>query len=124
VSIEALVDLEAMTHLANHGCIKGMDPYAQHLLKTSNHPLMRFRRDWIRREALRQCLEAEREQKEMNKQLAASPVRRGAPIRRAAVLHPYFAAQMPKAHKTTWNDPGFIASVKRDSPGCFPKRIN
>ncbi len=76
----------------------------------------------MRREAIRQCLEAEREQKEMNKVLAGSPVRRGASVRRAALLHPYYAAQMRDKHKTTWNDRDFVASVKRDSPALFPKR--
>jgi hypothetical protein len=76
----------------------------------------------MRKEALRQCLEAEREQKEMNKVLAKAPVCRGASVRRAALLHPYYVAKMRTAHNTTWNDRDFVASVKRDSPALFPKR--
>ena len=76
----------------------------------------------MRREAIRQCLEAEREQKEMNKVLAGSPASRGASGRRAALLHPYYVAKEAQTHKTTWNDRDFVASTKRDNPALFPKR--
>jgi hypothetical protein len=122
VSIAALIDSEVMTNLSLHGCVKHMDAYALHMLKTSQHPLMRARREWMRREALRQCLEAEREQKEMNKVLAGSPVSRGASVRRAALLHPYYAEKMRQTHNASWNDKDFVGSVRRDSPALFPKR--
>lgn len=123
MSIELLIDGEVMRNLALHGQVKHMDPYAIHMLKTSQHPVLRFRRTWMRREALRQCREAEREQKVMNAQLAREPVRRGASVRRAAVLHPYYAEQMLHAHNTSWNDRDFVGSVRRDSPALFPKRV-
>lgn len=116
-----MIDLEVMQRLSLQGTVKGMDSYALHMLKTSQHPLLRFRRSWMRSEALRQCLEAEKEQKVMNNQLAKEPVRRGA-IRRAAVLHPYFADKMRKTHNASWSDKDFVGSVRRDSPALFPKR--
>ncbi len=122
MSIELLIDGEVMQHLSLRGCCKGMDPYALHMLKTSQHPVLRFRRAWMRSEALKQCLEAEREQKEMNKVIAKSPVSPKASVRRAALLHPYYAEKMRQTHNTTWNDRDFVASVKRDSPALFPKR--
>jgi len=99
-----------------------MDPMAQHILKTSQKPLLSEMRAWMRREALRQCLEAHRGQKVINKQFAQEPVLRGTNFRRCAVLHPYFAADMPRRDKTSWNDPDYVGSVKRDNPEIFPKR--
>ncbi len=76
----------------------------------------------MRKEAINQCLEAEREQKIMNDQLAAEPaVRRGA-LRRAAVLSPYYAAKEPRKHGASLNDKDFLGSMKRDNPKIFPKR--
>ena len=64
-SVATLVDEEAMRHIALFGCVKGMDPLALHMLKKSPHPVLRFRRQWIRRTALEQHLEAERNQKKI-----------------------------------------------------------
>jgi hypothetical protein len=64
-SVATLVDDEAMRHIALFGCVKGMDPFALHMLKKSPHPVLRFRRNWIRRTALEQHLEAERNQKKI-----------------------------------------------------------
>ena len=64
-SVAALVDTEAMRHIALFGCVKGMEPYALHMLKNSSHPVLRFRRNWMRRVALQQHMEAERNQKKI-----------------------------------------------------------
>jgi hypothetical protein len=64
-SVATLVDTEAMRHIALFGCVKGMEPYALHMLKNSPHPVLRFRRNWMRQVALKQHLEAERNQKKI-----------------------------------------------------------
>lgn len=64
-SVATLVDAEAMRHISLFGCVKGMEPFALHMLKKSDHPVLRFRRRWMREVALRQHLEAERNQKKI-----------------------------------------------------------
>lgn len=122
MTVAEIIDEQVVQHLAMFGRIKGMDPYAIHVLKTSNHPLMVFRRTWMRQQALRQVLDAEKRQTEMNKALAKEPVHRKASIRRQAVVDPFFDEEMRSRHKATWNDKDFIGFVKKHEPGMFPKR--
>jgi hypothetical protein len=122
MTVAEIIDEQVVQHLAWFGRIKGMDPYAIHLLKTSNHPLMVFRRTWMRQQALKQALDAQKRQTEMNKELAKEPVRRGASIRRQAVIDPFLSEDMRTRHKATWNDNDFIGFVKKHEPGMFPRR--
>lgn len=62
-NVARLIDEEAMRHIALFGCVKGMDPFALHMLKKSQDPTLRFRRYWMRQTAIRQHIEAERNQK-------------------------------------------------------------
>jgi hypothetical protein len=64
-SVATLVDTEAMRHISLFGCVKNMEPFALHMLKNSPHPVLRFRRNWMRQVALKQHLEAERNQKKI-----------------------------------------------------------
>jgi len=121
-SMAMLIDAEVMRQIGLNGWLKEADPYLQHLVKTSNHPILRFRRNWIRREALKQRLEAEASQNRRNSALAKEPHRRGANMRRAAVIEPYFAEDMRRRHKADLNDPDFLKFVKREEPQMFPKR--
>ena len=121
MSVEELVDLEAMSHIANFGCIKNMDAYAQFMLKTSEHPLMRFRRDWMRRTALQQHLEAERRQKKMNSAFKAIPKSYGSKnIRQEAVIDNHLAAEM--RHYANADLPELKRAMKAEAPAIFPKR--
>lgn len=122
MSIAGLVDEQVMNHLAHFGCVKGMDPYALHLLKTSSHPLLRARRDWMRREALRQCLEAHKRQQKINDDFAREPLNKRATWRRCAVIDPYFAEEMQRRHGATWSDQDFLGSVREANPKLFPDR--
>ena len=36
MNVAAIIDNEVMTHLGLYGCVKNLDPYALHLLKTSS----------------------------------------------------------------------------------------
>jgi hypothetical protein len=121
MNIAAVIDAEVMHHLELYGCVKNMDPLAIHLLKTSNHPVLRYRREWMRAEALRQVLEAHREQPKMNKLVADEPVNKKSAFRQSALIHPYFKAEMAHRHKTNWNK-DFIRSVRKGTPDLFPKR--
>jgi len=123
MTIEALVVEEAVRHIADFGCVKNLDPMTLHILKTSEKPLVVEMRKWMRREAVKQALEAEREQKKINDQFANEPVRKGAPMRRCAVIHPWYATQMMKQHNTTWQDKDFVQSVKEANPKLFPSRV-
>lgn len=117
-----LIDYEVMTHLAQFGSIKRMDPYAQHLLKTSEHPVMRFRRSWMRREALRQHLEAEHRQKKINDQFKDQQSPKGMSMRRAAVVDHHLSAEMLHYNKSaTWNDKNFLGTVRQEAPAIFAK---
>lgn len=122
MSIEGLVVNEAMRHIEDFGCVKNMEPMALHILKTSERPVVAAMRDWMRRAAVKQALKAEREQKKMSDQFANEPVRKGAPMRRCAVIHPWYAEQMMKQHKTSWNDKDFVHSVREANPKIFPTR--
>jgi hypothetical protein len=121
-SMAMLIDAEVMRQIGMNGWLKEADPYLQHLVKTSDHPLLVFRRNWIRNEALKQRLEAEASQNKRNSELAKEPHRRGANIRRSAVIEPYFAEDMRRRHKADLNDPDFLRYVKREEPAMFPKR--
>jgi hypothetical protein len=122
MNIETLVLKEAIRHLKDFSRVKNMDPMALHILKTSEEPLLVEMRGWMRREALRQFLEASRGQERMNTEFSKEPYSRKSSWRRSAVLHPYFAATLPQRDKTSWNDSDYIGSLKRDNPEIFPKR--
>lgn len=120
MTIEALVVNEAARHIRDFGFVKHMEPLALHILKTSENPLVANFRTWMRRTAVKQALEAEREQKRMNDEFAHTDYRRGN-IRRAAVIHPYYASKAVQ-QGDSWNDKKFVGRVKRDNPKCFPQR--
>jgi len=122
MNVAEIIDAEVMSHLGLYGCIKNLDPYAQHILKTSNHPLMVARRTWMRQEALRQCLEAHAEQKEMSKELAGDVWNKKAAIRKSAVIHPYFIDDLKQKHNGSFKDKEFVKFVKREEPQMFPRR--
>lgn len=122
MSIEGLIDLEVMAHLSQRGCIKDMDAYAQHILKTSDHPLMIARRTWMRREALRQCLQAHANQKQITKEFKTEPYSPKASVRRATVIDPWMSEDMRRRHKASWNDKDFLGFVRREEPQLFPER--
>ena len=122
MTIEGLVLEEAVRHIADFSHVKGMDPMALHILKTSEKPILVEMRKWMRRAALNQCMEAHREQRIMNEEFRQTTYAKGNNFRRAAVLHPYFATSMIKRDKTSWNDPDYVGYVKREEPRLFPKR--
>lgn len=122
MNIARLIDGVVMQHLAQFGCIKNADPYVQHMLKTSEHPLLRFRRDWMRREALRQHLEAERRQVKICDQFKRETFKRGANMRKTAVVDEHLSAEMLHYNKTDWQDKKFVGNVKAEAPAIFPKR--
>lgn len=109
-----------MTHLALHGCVRNMDPYAQHVLKTSDHPLMVFRRTWMRQTALRQHLDAEARQEKINDEFKRDPVRRGASVRRRAVIDHHLAAEMEHYNKLPLKQQ--LSDIKAEAPAIFPRR--
>lgn len=120
MNIETLLVNEAMRHIRDYGFVKNMDPMALHLLKTSEKPLVANFRNWMRRTAVAQAREAEREQKRMNDEFAHTDYRRGN-IRRAAVIHPYYASKAVQQGES-WNDKKFVSKVRRENPKCFPQR--
>lgn len=122
MTIEELVDATVMEHLSLYGDISRMDPFAIHMVKHSQHPLMRFRRTWMRATALRQLQESTARQEKNNEALASVPRVKGKSIQQEASLDPFMAADMRRRHKTTWNDPDFLGFVRREEPGIFPKR--
>ena len=109
-----------MSHIANFGCIKNMDAFAQHMLKTSEHPIMRFRRDWMRRIALQQHLEAEKRQDKMNKAFKAIPRARGSSVMQEAVLDPHLAGEM--RHYANAEITEMKGAIKAEAPAIFPRR--
>ncbi len=122
MNIASLVHQEVMLHLAQFGCVKHADPMVQHMLKNSQDPLLRFTRDWMRREALRQHLEAERNQKKLNDRFKQIPRNKGASIQQAAVVDTHLSAEMLHYGNTKWQDKGFVRDVKAEAPAIFPKR--
>jgi hypothetical protein len=121
MSIERLVVDEAMRHIRDFGFVRNMEPFALHILKTSEKPLVARFRTWMRRTALKQAVEAEREQKRMTDEFAHTEYNRKSPIRRRAVIHPYYVAKA--AHQgDSWNDKKFIGRLQRDNPKVFPQR--
>jgi hypothetical protein len=122
MNVAEIIDQQVMEHLGLFGCVKNLDPYALHLLKTSEHPLMIARRNWMRAEALRQCLEAHAEQTEMSKELASDVWNKKASIRKSAVIHPYFMEDLRRNHNGSMRDKDFVGFVKREQPEMFPKR--
>lgn len=120
MSVVELVDLEVMTHLSQFGCIKGMDPYALHMLKTSEEPLMRFRRDWMRREALRQHLDAEKRQEKMNNVFKGISYDKKSNMRQEASIDHHLAAEMRHYGNAELKE--LKPSIKAEAPAIFPKR--
>jgi hypothetical protein len=122
MSIEGLIDQTVMEHLSMYGCVKNMDAVAIHMLKNSQHPILRFRRDWMRRTALRQVQEATERQSKMNSALAKIPHQKGANMRQNASLDPWLAEDMRRRHKAELNDKEFTGFIKREEPAIFPSR--
>jgi len=122
MNVAEIIDDQVMQHLGLYGTCQNLDPYAMHLLKTSQHPLLVARRTWMRQEALRQCLEAHAEQKEMTKELAGDVWNKKASIRKSAVIHPYFIDDLKQKHNGSFKDKDFVKFVKREEPDFFPKR--
>lgn len=122
MSIEGLIDQTVMEHLSAFGCVKNMDPVAIHMLKTSQHPILRFRRNWMRRTALKQVQEATARQVKMNSELAKVPNQKGSTIRQAACIDPWIAEDMRRRHNAQFSDKDFTGFVKREEPAMFPKR--
>ena len=121
MNVETLVVSEAVRHIRDYGFVKNMDPMALHILKTSERPIVSAFRDWMRRTAIAQALQAEREQKKMNDEFAHTDYARKSPIRRKAVIHPYYASKAVQ-QGDSWNDPKFVGRVQRENPRCFPQR--
>lgn len=123
MNIAALIDAEVVRHLSMFGCVKNMDAFAIHMLKHSEEPILRFRRDWMRRTALQQHLDAEERQKKINDQFKREPYRKGASMRKAAVVDPHLVAESTHYNKeASWNDRKFLGDVRREAPDIFPKR--
>lgn len=122
MSIPEIIDQEVMSHIGTFGSVKNMDPFALHILKKSQDPLMRFRRWWMRKVAVQQALDAEKRQKYISDQFKDQPKDRAKTMRRAAVIDPYYMAEMPRRHGTSWGDKDFIGSVREANPAIFPKR--
>ncbi len=121
MSVTELVDQEVMTHLSLYGCCKNMDPFALHMLKTSQHPILRFRRDWMRRTALQQHLEAERRQTKMNAEFKAVPKQKGS-IQQAAVLDNVLADEMRHYNGAPITEKAHMRAIRAEAPAIFPKR--
>lgn len=121
MSIEGLVVTEAMRHIEDFGCVKNMESFALHILKTSENPSVIAMRRWMRRTAYQQAKEAEREQKVMNDQFAQEPYNKRVELRRRAVVHPYFATKaVQQGH--SWGDKDFLGYIQKENPKVFPKR--
>ena len=121
MSIEGLVVTEAMAHIEQFGFVKGMDPMALHILKTSSNPTVRAMRRWMRETALKQALEAEREQKKMNGELRDERYSKKSSLRRSAVIHPYYVGKASKQGHY-FADKDFKGYVRRENPKVFPQR--
>ena len=122
MSIDGLVCEEAMRHIALYGCVRNMDAMSLHILKTSENPVTKAMRTWMRAKALQQVRRAEKEQVRLNQQLADAPVAKRSTIRRMASIAPYYAQQMRMSHNASWGDPDFVSSVREAQPGMFPRR--
>lgn len=122
MEIAQLVDEIVMDHIGMHGCIKNADPFVQHMVKHSQHPILRFRRWWMRSTALRQRQEAEKRQVYISDNFKNESKDRTKTMRRTAMIDPYFMAEMSKRHNASWNDKGFRKSVREANPSLFPKR--
>jgi hypothetical protein len=120
MTVAELIDEQVVTHLSLYGCIRNMDPYAQHVLKTSDHPIMVFRRTWMRQTALRQHMEAESRQKKITEEFKKEPVRRGASVRRRAVLDSHLAAEIEHYNKAPITDQ--LSDIAAEAPALFPIR--
>ena len=120
MTVAELIDEQVVAHLSLYGCVRNMDAYAQHVLKTSDHPLMVFRRTWMRETALKQHLEAEARQKKITDEFKTDPVRRGASVRRRAVLDCHLAAEIEHYNKAPIKEQ--LSDMKAEAPALFPRR--
>ena len=120
MSVAELIDQQVVEHLSLYGCVRNMDAYAQHVLKTSDHPLMVFRRTWMRKTALRQHLDAEARQKKITDEFKTDPVRRGASVRRRAVFDSHLAAEIEHYVRAPIKEQ--LSDIKAEAPALFPKR--
>jgi hypothetical protein len=120
MTVAEIIDEQVMMNIAVHGCVRHMDPYAQHLLKTSNHPILRFRREWMRAVALRQHLDAEARQKKITEEFKEDPVRRGASVRRRTVLDHHLVSEMEHYNKKPIKEQ--LSDIKAEAPALFPRR--
>ena len=121
MNLDQLVVQQAMQHIADFGFVKNMDSYLLHKLKTSESPLISSFRTWMRRTAVAQARQAEREQKVINDEFAHTDYQRRSPIRRRAVIHPYYASKAVQ-NGNSWNDGKFVGKLQRENPRCFPQR--
>jgi hypothetical protein len=120
MTVAELIDEQVVTHLSLYGCIRNMDQYAQHVLKTSDHPIMVFRRTWMRQTALRQHMDAEKRQKKITDEFKQEPVARGASVRRRAVLDSHLAAEIEHYNKAPITDQ--LSDIAAEAPALFPIR--
>ncbi len=120
MSVAELIDLEAMSHIANFGCVKGMDKFALHMLKTSEHPILRFRREWMRRIALNQHLEAEKNQKKINSHLKSIPRSNVKNMRHEGVIDNHLAAEM--RHYNNAEIKEMASDIRAEAPDILPNR--
>jgi hypothetical protein len=120
MTVAELVDEQVVMHLSLYGCIRQMDEYAKHVLKTSDHPLMVFRRTWMRATALQQHLEAEARQKKITEEFKTEPVRRGASVRRRAVIDHHLAAEIEHYNNAPIKEQ--LSDIKAEAPALFPRR--
>lgn len=114
-SVATLVDDEAMRHISLFGCVKGMEPYALHMLKNSPHPVLRFRRNWMRRAALQQHLEAERNQKKIIQRRQS-----GKSTHYAGEIDSHLFDEMRHYNKEPFTE--YREQVKREAPQFFNAR--
>ena len=120
MTVAELIDEQVVTHLSLYGSIRQMDEYAKHVLKTSDHPLMVFRRTWMRQTALKQHLDAEARQKKITEEFKTDPVRRGASVRRRAVIDSHLAAEIEHYNKAPIKEQ--LSDMKAEAPALFPRR--
>lgn len=123
MSLTELVDQEVMTHLSLYGCCKNMDPFALHMLKTSQHPILRFRRDWMRRTALKQHLDAEKRQEKINGTFKGVPLSTGCKtMRQEAIIDNVLADEMRHYNGAPITEKAHLRAIRAEAPAIFPKR--
>ncbi len=121
MTVAELVDEAVMQNLALYGCVKNLDAYALHLLKTSQHPILRFRREWMRQTALRQHLDAEQRQVKINGEFKSVPKQRGT-IQQSAVIDNFLAGELRHYNNAPITERAHMRAIKADAPAIFPRR--